>query len=318
MEFRGTIIEDTFAEAFRMWAARLVVTACDARWVDTAARVTTGYATSVIACDAEAGVEQTIALAETPDGRPGVAMLFFAFNAEKLGKAVLNRAGQCLMTCPTTAVFDGMPGVAKTDDSARLDLASKLRYFGDGFQKSKLIEIDGRPRRFWRVPVMDGEFVCEESCGAVKAIAGGNFLICGESQSATLDAAMRAVDAIAPMPDVITPFPGGVVRSGSKVGSRYKALFASTNDEYCPTLRGRARKGTKLRPGVACVYEIVINGLTKEAIARATRVGIEAACGKGIIAISAGNYGGNLGKFHFKLHEIMSATAQTSGGGGAG
>jgi formylmethanofuran--tetrahydromethanopterin N-formyltransferase len=173
-----------------------------------------------------------------------------------------------------------------------------------------------RRRRYWRVPVMDGEFLIEESFGALKAIAGGNFLVCGVDQRTTLDATVRAVEAIAPLPDVITPFPGGIVRSGSKVGSRYKAMFASTNDEFCPTLRSKGR--SKLRPGVGCVYEVVINGLSREAIAGAMRAGIAAACGPGIVAISAGNYGGNLGKFHFKLHEVMAGEAQSITGGPAG
>jgi formylmethanofuran--tetrahydromethanopterin N-formyltransferase len=303
MQLRGTIIEDTFAEAFRMWAARLIVTAIDPHWASVAAREVTGYAASVIGCDAEAGVERILQPHETPDGRPGVSLLFFAFDAKRLGKAVLNRTGQCLMTCPTTAVFDGMPGVTNTDDSARCELASKLRFFGDGNQKSKLL--DGR--RYWRVPVMDGEFLCEESFGAVKAIGGGNLLICGPDQRTTLAATQRAVDAISTHREVIAPFPGGIVRSGSKVGSIYKALFASTNDEYCPHLRTKGK--SKLRDGVNSVYEIVINGLSANAIAAATRAGIEAAAGEGTIAISAGNYGGNLGKFHFKLHEIMQAPA---------
>lgn len=308
MEIRGTIIEDTFAEAFRMWAARLIVTAIDHDWVKIATQEVCGYGTSVIGCDTEAGVERWLTPEnedtddETPDDRAGASLLFFAFNADKLGKALPNRVGQCLMTCPTTAVFDGLTGTTATEDTARLPLGAKLRFFGDSHQKSKVL--DGR--RFWRVPVMDGEFVCEDSVGAVKAIGGGNFLVCGTDQKTTLTATRRAVDAIASLADVITPFPGGIVRSGSKVGSRYKGMFASTNDEYCPTLRSRGK--SKLRDGVGCVYEIVVNGLTKEAINRAMRIGIEAACGTGIIAISAGNYGGNLGKFHFRLHEVMNGS----------
>lgn len=296
MQYRGTIIEDTFAEAFRMWATRLIVTADNDRWLRIAARETCGYATSVIGCDAEAAIECDVAPEDTPDGRPGVALLLFAFSDKALGKAIPNRVGQCLMTCPTTAVYDGMP-----DAETRLDIGKSLRFFGDGKQKSKVLA----GRRYWRVPVMEGEFVVEQSAGAVKAIAGGNFLICGVDQPTTLVAAERAVDAIAPLAGVITPFPGGIVRSGSKVGSRYKALFASTNEAYCPTLRSRSE--TKLPQGVTCVYEIVINGLTDTAIANAMRSGVDAACGDGIIAISAGNYGGKLGKFHFKLHEVMGA-----------
>lgn len=307
MQINGTIIEETFAEAFRMWAARLVVTAQDAYWLETAVRTVTGYATSVIGCDAEAALERMLPPEECPDGRPGAAILFFSFNADKLTKALPNRVGQCLMTCPTTAVYDGMPEVTAGEDSARVPLGAKLRFFGDGHQKSKVVA----RRRYWRVPVMDGEFVVEESAGAVKAIGGGNFLVCGRDQVTTLAATRRAVDAIAPLPGVITPFPGGIVRSGSKVGSRYKSMFASTNDEYCPTLRSGG--GSKLRDGVGCVYEIVVNGLSKELIAGAMRAGILAACGSDTIAVSAGNYGGNLGKFHFKLHEVM-ATHRGPGG----
>ncbi|MCC6579628.1 MAG: formylmethanofuran--tetrahydromethanopterin N-formyltransferase [Phycisphaeraceae bacterium] len=305
MNHRGVIIEDEFAEAFRMWACRLIVTARDDHWLDAAVREVTGYGSSVIGCDAEAGLERRLTTDESPDGRPGAAVLLFAFNAKALTKSVPNRVGQCLMTCPTTAVYDGMAGVTRTEDSERIDVGNKLRFFGDGFQKSKVVA----GRRYWRVPVMDGEFVVEQSVGAVKAIGGGNMLIEGAEQGSTLDAARRAVDAIAPLPDVITPFPGGVVRSGSKVGSRYKALFASSNDEYCPVLRTRTK--SKLRPGVTTVYEIVINGLNAGAISHAMCVGIDAACdGPGVIAVSAGNYGGNLGKFHFRLHDVMK-----SGGG---
>ena len=235
MQIQGVTIDETYAEAFRMWAARLIVTAIDEYWVRIAAQEVTGYGTSVIGCDAEAGVERWLPAAETPDGRPGAALMFLSFKADPIAAAVLKRTGQCLMTCPTTAVYDGLADVKISEDSTRFALGSKLRYFGDGHQKSKLIG----NRRFWRIPVMDGEFTCEESAGAIKAIGGGNFLICGRDQRSTLEAARRAVDAIAPLPGVITPFPGGVVRSGSKVGSRYKALFASTNDAFCPTLRSQ-------------------------------------------------------------------------------
>ncbi len=337
MQLNGVIIEDTFAEAFRMWAARLIVTAIDERWVRIAAAEACGYGTSVIGCDAEAAMERLLSPDETPDGRPGAALLFFSFNAEGLKKAVPNRTGQCLMTCPTTAVYDGMPsvghaestnpsvsGAASSTDAARFDLGNKLRFFGDGHQRSKVVMreqlvmreqqrqspgmaipglCDPEPARLWRIPVMDGEFTCVESVGAMKAIGGGNILVCGRDQRSTLDATQAAVDAIAAMPDVITPFPGGIVRSGSKVGSRYKGMFASSNDAFCPTLRGKVN--TQLREGVNCVYEIVINGLSQQAIALATRRAIEAACTHPIIAISAGNYGGKLGKFHFKLHEVM-------------
>src|SRR5262249_46890331 len=225
-----TLIEDTFAEAFPMTAARLIVTAETERWAQTAARVATGYAASVIGCDVEAGVERELYPDETPDGRPGVSLLCFAFSRDALQKAVLNRVGQCVLTCPTTSCYNGLPVVK--DKSIKI--GGNLRYFGDGFQISKLLE----GRRYWRIPVMDGEFTCEDVFGTVKGVAGGNLLMLARSQGEGLAAAEAAVAAIHKVRGVILPFPGGVVRSGSKVGSRYKKLRASTNDAYCPTLRG--------------------------------------------------------------------------------
>jgi formylmethanofuran--tetrahydromethanopterin N-formyltransferase len=288
-------IEDTFAEAFPMTAARLLVTADSPFWARTAGQVATGYASSVIGCDAEAGVEREWSPEETPDGRPGVGLLLFAFSREKLQKAVVNRVGQCILTCATTACYNGLPLVK--DKNIRV--GGLLRYFGDTFQISK--KLDGG--RFWRIPVMEGEFLCEDLFGTTKGVAGGNFLIVGASQTEALAAAEAAVAAIRKVPEVILPFPGGVVRSGSKVGSRYKKLIASTNDAYCPTLRGLV--DSALPEGTGAVYEIVIDGLTLQAVEEATRVGVRAACRPGVLRISAGNYGGKLGPFHLHLHKLL-------------
>ena len=294
MKIRGVEIEDTFAEAFKMRAARVIVTAETAAWAHTAAALATGYATSVIGCDAEAGLEADLPPATTPDGRPGVSLLVFGFNTAALGKALVNRVGQCVMTCPTTACFNGLlPG------EETVKVGALLRFFGDGYQASKKLE----GRRYWRVPVMDGEFLCEDTFGVQRAVAGGNFLILATDQGAALRAAEAAVDAIRGVPSVILPFPGGVVRSGSKVGSRYKALRASTNEEYCPTLRGHGR--SRLPPEVNAVYEIVIDGLDVGAVETAMRVGVRAASGPGVVQISAGNYGGRLGQYPLHLHKIL-------------
>ena len=295
LRIAGVEIEDTFAEAFKMRAARVVVTAATAAWARTAAAVTTGYATSVIGCDAEAGLERELSPAETPDGRPGVSLLLFGFSADALGKALVGRIGQCVMTCPTTACFSGLP---TGDEVAKV--GGLLRYFGDGHQASK--QLDGR--RYWRVPVMDGEFVCEETFGIQRAVAGGNFILIGRNQGATLAAADRAVAAIGKVPGVILPFPGGVVRSGSKVGSRYKKLRASTNEEFCPTLRGIG--GSRLPDGANAAYEIVIDGLDLASVEAATRAGVRAACGEGILRVSAGNYGGKLGQYKVDLHRVLA------------
>ena len=298
MNINGVQIDATFAEAFPMRGTRIIITAQNAKWALIAAQTMTGFATSVIACGCEAGIERELTPEETPDGRPGVAVLIFAMGGKTLAKQVETRAGQCVLTCPTTALFSGLP------EGDPIALGKNLRFFGDGFQISK--RINGR--RYWRVPVMDGEFLCEENTGMVNAVGGGNFLILAESQPQALAACEAAIHAMRKVPNVIMPFPGGVVRSGSKVGSKYKALNASTNDAFCPTLKGQT--ATQLSPEIESVMEIVIDGLTAEDISQAMRVGIEAACSlgpqNGIRRISAGNYGGKLGPFLFHLQEIMA------------
>jgi formylmethanofuran--tetrahydromethanopterin N-formyltransferase len=289
-------IEDTFAEAFPMTAARVVITAETEEWARTAAIVATGYAASVIGCDSEAGIERSMRAQETPDGRPGISLLFFAFSRDALQKALINRVGQCILTCATTACYNGLPLVKEKT----IRIGGNLRFFGDGFQISKKLE----GRRFWRIPVMDGEFLCEDTFGTIKGVAGGNFLILGESQAGALASAQAAVAAIQKVPGVILPFPGGIVRSGSKVGSKYKKLRASTNDAFCPTLRGQVKSA--LPEGANAVYEIVIDGVDLPAVEEATCAGVRAACLPGVLRISAGNYGGNLGPHHLYLHKLLS------------
>lgn len=298
MQLRGVTIEDTFAEAFTMRAARLLITAASPRWAREAALKLTGFATSVIGCKCEAGIERLLQPAETPDGRPGVSVLLMVMARDELATRLIERVGQTVLTCPTTACFDGLP-----DAPDRVKVGSALRYFGDGFQASKVIGGE----RFWRVPVMEGEFLVQESFGMVKCVGGGNFLMLARDAPSALAAAEAAVDAMQGREGIILPFPGGVVRSGSKVGSRTsKTMIASTNDAYCPTLR--ALTDTALPDGVNSVLEIVLNGLSAEAIASAMRVGIDAACREGVVAISAGNYGGKLGPHHFHLQKIMASS----------
>jgi len=224
-------------------------------------------------------------------------VLVFAFSTEALGKALQNRVGQCILTCPTTACFNGIPDCPR---EKRVRVGGAIRYFGDGFQASK--KLDGQ--RYWRIPVMDGEFLIEDEFGTVTGVAGGNLLICGTTGANALSAAERAVEAIRSEPDVALPFPGGIVRSGSKVGSRYPKLKASTNDAYCPTLRGVTR--TSLPSGCNAVYEIVIDGLSFERVQSAMKRGLHAAAsGEGILRITSGNYGGKLGKHHFFLRDLL-------------
>jgi formylmethanofuran--tetrahydromethanopterin N-formyltransferase len=298
MNINGVEIEDTFAEAFGMRATRIVITAHDATWARHAAHAMTGFATSVIACGCEAGIERGLSSEETPDGRPGVSVLLFAMSTKELTRQIERRVGQCVLTCPSTAVFAGI------EEGDKLPLGKTLRYFGDGFQISKVIG----GRRYWRVPVMDGEFVAQETTGMVKAVGGGNFLVLAESAGQGLAACEAAIEAMREVRNVIMPFPGGVVRSGSKVGSKYKALSASTNDAFAPTLRGLT--DSQVPEGVEAVLEIVVDGFTAADVAAAMRAGLRAATGlgakNGIRRISAGNYGGKLGQFHFKLHEVLA------------
>ena len=298
MKLNGVKIENTFAEAFPMVATRVLITACNKKWVRHATDSITGFATSVIACGIEAGVENLLAPEQTPDGRAGASVLIFSMSAKTLKDKLRDRIGQCVLTSPTSAVYSGM------DNGTPLALGNSIRYFGDGYQISKKMGA----KRFWRIPVMDGEFICEDTTHSVDAIGGGNLLIIAADIDTALKAAERAVKAISKFNDVITPFPGGVVRSGSKVGSKYKALIASTNDAYCPTLRGLV--DSRLPDNAEAVLEIVIDGLTRRSISDAMKGGIKAVCetesNRGVIAISASNFGGKLGKHHFHLHEVLN------------
>lgn len=299
MEINSVVIEDTFAEAFDMKATRVLVTAFDDEWARQAAMAMSGFGTSVIDCKLEIDIEQPVAPKDTPDGRPGYSLLAFAMGGSDLEKQMIKRAGQCVLTCPTTALYAGIDPVG----AKRVGLGKALRFFGDGHQISKVIE----GVRYWRIPVMDGEFLCQHETGRVDGIGGGNFLLVASDLKTASDAARLAAKTIQPLADVIAPFPGGVVRSGSKVGSKYKMLIASTNDAFCPTLRGLAKSNLDDQDNV--VLELVLDGLSHDAIADAMRRAIVAMCesfgGKGLRRVTAGNYGGKLGRHHFHLHEIL-------------
>lgn len=303
LKLNGVRIEETFAEAFDMKATRVIITALDEIWAEHAATAMSGFGTSVIDCKLEIDIERRLSPAETPDGRPGISLLAFGMSGDDLGKQIVRRAGQCVLTCPTTALFGGIIG-EQNRTKKRVPLGKALRFFGDGHQVSKVINGE----RFWRVPVMDGEFICQHDTARVDGIGGGNFLLVARDIHAASRASRAAISAIESMPDVIAPFPGGVVRSGSKIGSKYKSMIASTNDAYCPALRGITK--SNLGPGDNCVMEIVLDGLSFEAIANAMQAGIRTACEScgehGLLSITAGNYGGKLGRHHFKLHEILS------------
>jgi formylmethanofuran--tetrahydromethanopterin N-formyltransferase len=293
----STEVADTFAEAFPMRYARVVITAATHGWALEAARSMTGFATSVIGCKCEAAIERAVDDPETLDGRPGIAVLLFAMDREGVGKRVLERVGQSVMTCPTTACFDGLPGAERT-----VPLGKSLRYFGDGFQASKVIS----GQRFWRIPVMEGEFLVCESIGVGRGVGGGNLVVGAGDEDAALTAAAAAVDAMRGE-GIALPFPGGIVRSGSKVGAlTSKSMPASTNHQMAPTLRVQA-DDSLVPDGVGAMFEIVIDGVSEDAVREAMRRGLHAAAGAGATHITAANFGGKLGEFHFPLSELREA-----------
>jgi len=299
MQINGIEIEDTFAEAFDMTATRIIITAAEPAWARRAAEAMTGFATSVIGCGVEAGIERFLDGDETPDCRPGVAILMFSVSGSELEKQLVRRVGQCVLTCPSTSVFAGL------QSEKRIAMGSRLRYFGDGHQISKRIGKE----RYWRIPVMDGEFVCQDTVCRQSAVGGGNFLVLAKTIHGALHACDSAVFAIKKLLGCITPFPGGVARSGSKVGSKYKMLGASTNDAFCPTLREQTK--SYVLDQTSAALELVIDGLTPEIVGQAMRIGIEAACevgpSCGVLKITGGNYGGKLGKHHYHLRQLMTA-----------
>jgi formylmethanofuran--tetrahydromethanopterin N-formyltransferase len=296
-------IEDTYAEAFRSIHARVLVTARDRRWLLHAAMAATGNASSTIMCDCEAGIERFVGPGqddpsfETPDGRPGVILQlhvprFRKDREEALEKALLVRLSQNVLTCPTTACFN----LLETDSYFKL--GRKIAYFGDGYER----RVERHNRTMWYIPTMGGHFLIDRRFGFQDGIMGGNLWFLGESEEAALEGAERAARAVNAAERVITTFPGGVAASASKAGSRYKFLFASTYEAYCPELREQLGADSRVPPGVRSIMEIIINGDCLESVTEATHRAIDACVTTpGLLKISAGNYGGRLGKSFIHL-----------------
>jgi formylmethanofuran--tetrahydromethanopterin N-formyltransferase len=301
LELNGIEIEDTFCEAFGAVFTRILVTAKNEKWAKIAANVATGYGTSTIHCDSEAGIDLLVPADQTPDKRPGAILMFFKTKKDKMDGVLLNRVGQCILTCPTTACFDALESSLDPEKEFEIKTGYKLKFFGDKFEEKE----EQYPFESWRIPVMDGEFLVQSTYKVGKGVAGGNFLIIAKTQEAGLASAEAAIEAIKNIKNVIAPFPGGIARSGSKVGSNYSFLNASTNDPLCPTLRSKI-ENSQLKENDDCVYEVILDGATEEAIKEAMKVGIHAAVKiDGVNRISAGNYGGKLGKFQYRLFDVI-------------
>jgi formylmethanofuran--tetrahydromethanopterin N-formyltransferase len=290
-------ISDTYAEMFPMWAGRILITADSEEWALTAATAATGLATSVIMSPAEAGIEGVLSADKTPDNRVGVVIQIYNRNRFDLKSQMILRIGQCIMTCPTTSAFDVMPNAKR-----KLKVGRSIRLFGDGFQRKALVG----GKKVWKIPVMEGDFIVEDAFGVAEAVAGGNFIILAKDKPSGLKAAEEAVKAIKDMAsEVILPFPGGICRSGSKAGSLKYKLSASTHHLFCPRLRELV-SDTQVPENVNCVYEVVIDGLSVDAVKGAVGEGIKAAAAiPGVVGISAGNYGGRLGPYKAVLKEVL-------------
>jgi len=290
-------IENTYAELFPMWVGRVLITADIEKWALIAARTATGFASSIIMSPAEAGIEGLATRDETPDGRIGILIQMYHRDRGSLRMQMIYRIGQCVMTCPTAAAFDGLPKTRR-----KMKVGSALSLFGDGFQKKDVLN----GRKIWRIPTMEGEFVVEDRFGTMRAVAGGLFLILAENSTAGLKAAEASVEAISQrVKYVVLPFPGGICRSGSKVGSMKYKLGASTNQYFCPKLR-TVVPDSNVPEGVNSVYEVVINGLDLNAVKQAMGEGIKAAAElSGVPRITASNFGGKLGPYKVYLKEAL-------------
>jgi len=297
MEINGVIIDDTYAEAFPAWVSEIIITAANRYLAHEAAEHATGFASSLIGSGAEAGIDYNLPPDRTPDGRPGCVILVAHPSKQQLKDQLVQRLAECVLTAPTTAIFNGLPDAPEK-------LPIKLHYYGDGYEYRTKI----KDRNVWAIPIMGGEFITEEEIGCVKGIAGGNFFIMGIEQMATLTAAQAAIDVINGVEGAATSFPGGVTGSGSKIGSKmYKFMKASTNDAFCPTIKHK-NPHSMVPEGVKAIFEIVIDGISEDKVRMAMAKGIRAACSiPGVTHISAGNYGGTLGPFKLKLHEILSS-----------
>jgi formylmethanofuran--tetrahydromethanopterin N-formyltransferase len=289
------LIEDTFAEGFDVYAVSILITAAQKGLAEIAAIDATGFATSLIGCSTEAGIDYRVSPQKSPDGRPGVAIMLVHPDKKQLKESAIERLAESVLTCPTTRVFNGLPGAPEK-------ISTKLHFFGDGFEYETKI----RDRNVWAIPCMGGEFFIEEEIGIFRGVAGGNFFIMGVTQATALTAAKVAVESVQEIEGAICSFPGGVVASGSKIGSlKYKFMKATTNHLYCPSLRDRI-PDSRVPEGVHAIYEIVIDGISYDVVKRAMHDGIHAACSvNGVVKIGAGNYGGKLGPHKFFLRDIV-------------
>ena len=306
MKINHVEIDETFAEGFKLYGSRILITADSKELAKTAAICATGYATSTIHCDCEAGIDEFYDPEDTPDNRPGVSVIFCVQGKDKADAVLLNRISQCILTSATSACFDWLPEDSISEKTFEVKTGFKLKFFGDGFEEKEEVVWNGKTIPMWKIPMMDGYFRVQSTFKVTKIVAGGNFMVYSTSPTEIISACQSAVLKMNEIEGIVLPFPGGFVRSPSKFGSKYKFLDASINQPLIPLLRDKVLDSIAPEQAITG-YEFVINGFSEDRVRTAIKVGIQELCtNDNVIKITAGNYGGKLGKIKFDLKEILS------------
>lgn len=279
-----------------MYFGRVLITAITRRWALASAQsaVSGGGGASL----SESGIECEVTPTATPDRRPGYIILVGRRFRKELGPGLMDQIRNNVVPVPTTAAFNAMPQTM-TDLFAEVK-DSPVQIFGDGYED--IVEM--YDREMYRIPRMDGFFYIETKIGVRRGVGGGNFLIMGESQAATLLAAEAAMDAMKEVEYLRAPTRPAA--SGSKVGGKtYVGVRATTNERYDPSITHRIAD-TRVPEEVHCIYELVIDGLTLDSVRKAMNLGINAATTiPGVKKITAVNFGGALGKINIGLYDVL-------------
>lgn len=300
---KKTEIEDTYAEAFTGIYCRVIVTADDGETLRKAAEDSTATP-SVVIGRTEGGVEKYLSENETPDKRKGALLQFwgeinpkksFPESLKKFETELSYRIRQDILVKPFTAVFDALQNA-----EGKLDMMERVGHCGDGYEWVEKLH----GREVIVVPLMVPNFIIERYLGYGRGVMGGNFWVMCKTKQALKDAGEKALAAIHHVHGVVTPF--NICSAGSKPETRYPKIGPTTNHLYCPSLKVCLGKESKVPEGVGYIAEIVFDGVSLDAVKEATKAGITSVLGvDGVVRVSAGNYGGTLGKYKIKLKELF-------------
>jgi len=296
-------IEDTYAEAFEGIFCRVIVTSDDEETLRKAAQDATATPSIVIG-RVEGGIEKWLSKKETPDKRKGAILQFwggidskkpFANSMKKFEIELSYRIRQDILVKPFTAVFDALPKA-----EGKMDMMERVGHCGDGYEWAE----NRYDRNVIIVPILVPDFIIERYLNYAHGVMGANFWIMCKTKGAVKEAGEKALQAINKIKGVITPF--DVCSAGSKPETRYPWIGPTTNHPYCPSLKRKLGKTSKVPKNVTYIPEIVINGTSLQAVKKAMKAGIKAALDvNGVVKISAGNYGGKLGDYKVYLRELF-------------